>query len=144
MNISRGMFRLWLVASMFWVAFVGFMTYETLPAKLGGWDVVSQEPIKPAFDPSQPYSTKPPSDVGLASQAKPGMFDDLIPKKLPPTGSAVDQPTFDPVAYAKFKRDAEATEQIKTGIAMALIVPGTVLVVGSLLLWAFRGFRRAA
>jgi hypothetical protein len=64
-RIGRGLFRLWVVASVVWVCTVGAVTWSIMPEK------------KPPFDPSKPYEEFVP-DSAPEPPSKPGMFDDLV------------------------------------------------------------------
>jgi hypothetical protein len=62
-------------------------------------------------------------------------FDPSQPYEVLPPGYVIDP--FDPNKFAASKR----TEAIKIGTELALIPSVLVLVIGSALGWAFRGFR---
>ena len=62
MNITKGLFRLWIVATVMWVGIVGVGTYYVWPMETPDW----------AKDETPEWAKEP---------AKPGMFDDLIPAK---------------------------------------------------------------
>jgi hypothetical protein len=49
---------------------------------------------------------------------------------------------FDPVKYDAFKRKVERREAISSASLIALLPPAFLLIFGSGLVWAFRGFRR--
>ncbi|MGJ4899447.1 hypothetical protein ACQR2B_30995 [Bradyrhizobium oligotrophicum] len=120
MNISRGLFRLWLVLSLFWAASVGVITYQTLPPEL---------PDAPWVKPTSDYLSKLSDDELKALYAKTTgkpAFDPSKPYTVLPLGFVLDDP----------RRDA-----IKAAVAQATIVPGIVLLVGASLVWAVRGFR---
>ncbi|WP_316228657.1 hypothetical protein [Bradyrhizobium sp. SZCCHNR1045] len=104
MNVTRGLFRLWLVLSLCWITFVGVMTYETLPPMRG---------VPPGFNIS----------------AQPNVFDQFDDDATKHARAVWDN--------SQLARQ----EQIETSAAIALIIPGIVLLTGSLLLWAVRGFR---
>ena len=80
----------------------------------------------------------PQDEVVLPSgraAAPPTMSGDLIPKRTE------TKPPFDPSKPYTVVRDKERREAIRTGSIIALVPPVIVLVVGSALIWAFRGFR---
>jgi hypothetical protein len=64
MQIGRGLFRLWVVASVLWVLVVGVMTWQTWPAQTDFFD---------AFK-----STPPDTDTPPWAKPDPGARDELI------------------------------------------------------------------
>ena len=59
MRITRGLFRLWVVASVLWMLFVGVMTWQTWPVVLKASSetvVLENGYAKPPFDPSKPFT----------------------------------------------------------------------------------------
>jgi hypothetical protein len=101
-------------------------------------------PWKPPFDPNKPFEVVPSSAASGA-----GMFDDLVPKPKKrvlsdaefqaalPDAPWATKPQFDPSEFAAFK----LTAQRKTTAEVALIPPILLLLIGSALGWAIRGFR---
>jgi hypothetical protein len=111
-RIARGLFRLWLVLSIAWIVGVGGVTWS--------W--------KPPFDPSQPFEVVS-SSKRVLSDAE---FQAL---------GAPESPKFNPQEFAAFKLSAQRWETIQTAAEVALIPPTLLLILGSALGWAIRGFR---
>jgi hypothetical protein len=79
MRISRGLFRLWLVASVVWIGGVGVMT---LPA--GALADLNPLPSgfvgeKPPFDPYKPFLPLAPWIEAQRAQVREAVFSALIP-----------------------------------------------------------------
>src|SRR4051794_12830285 len=60
MAVARGLFRLWVVVSAFWVAGVVIEAWRTFPRQQGvAIGEAAHLVPKPSFDPSRPYLTSP-------------------------------------------------------------------------------------
>jgi hypothetical protein len=114
MRITRGLFRLWVVASVLWIASVGVMTWQTWPAD---WTVT-----KLPFDP----------DAYLAGKPQP--FD---PSKPFSDG-------YHTYASAQEFVEAERRDAVMKGAAIGITPPVVVLLLGISLTWVVRGFRSEA
>jgi hypothetical protein len=120
MRIARGLFRIWLVLSVLWVGAVGIVAWPWLP---------------PEYNPSAKFAPPFGPDAYLSS---------------PPAGQ---EKSFDPDQYLRSEPSKPyevVTEPPKTAprweatqkAAMEAFIPPTfVLVLGSALGWALRGFR---
>ena len=75
MNWKRGLFRLWIIASVFWVGAVGWYTYETVvvPRQKAAWQAECVNSWR-ATSPPPPQDASPPSYCGTVL-----LFDDLVP-----------------------------------------------------------------
>jgi hypothetical protein len=102
LRVARGLLRLWLVLSVFWVGGIGGVAWLKFP------------PAVPQFDPTKPYEVVPNYPL---SDAEVGLPD------------------------APWVKKTERWDAIKTGAEMALIPPLLILLVGSALGWAIRGFK---
>jgi hypothetical protein len=86
--------------------------------------------------------------VGVVTWSRPPVydFDWVLPSELPTIEEAnkrLHEP-FDPDQYLREKRDEQRRAAIKAiwfASALAFLPPVFVLVLGSALVWAFRGFR---
>lgn len=115
-QLARGLFRLWLVASIVWVCAVGAVTWSTLPKVL------------PPFD-QLPDQSKLVTDPNLLAQLN-------DPKLQAP------KPPFDPSKpYDVVVTAAERNALLFRAGQIAFIPPVLLLVVGAALGWAVKGFR---
>jgi hypothetical protein len=114
LRLGRGLFRLWLVLSVLWIAGVTATTWWTLPVDLcatppgGLHDCNANELIKSG------------QNVRLGKETKPE-FDPSKPYRVP----------FDDLRHTA----------IEFALATAVLPPIFTLALGSALVWAFRGFR---
>ena len=111
MRITRGLFRLWVVASVLWMLFVGVMTWQTWPVVLKASSetvVLENGHAKPPFDPTRPF-----------------------------TDAATGQTW--PDAWTLFK--AQRPDAVVKGASIAIAPPLVVFILGMALLWVVRGFR---
>ena len=128
-RIARGLFRLWIVASVMWICTVGTATWWTWP-NLPGTPVPDWPgtPIsKPDFDPDAYLSAKRKADAPKAWPGTP-VPDEDIEWRWCRSASDVD-----------CRNLGKAT--IQTATEIALIPPMLVLALGAGLGWAFKGFR---
>ena len=128
-RIARGLFRLWIVLSVLWIGCVGAITWG---------QYVYYEPLfKASGDHSSLTSTfviceKAKTDkecFNFLAAAGKNPFD-AYDLKWGDTGLPGD---------ADVKFGGIAWEQLP--VALALVPPAFVLVIGSAFVWAFRGFR---
>ena len=111
MRILRGLFRLWVVASVIWMLSVGVMTWLTWPVepKASSETVVLENGYaKPPFDPSKPFT-----DVATGQMW----------------------------ANARALFEAERRDAVVKGASIAIAPPLVVFILGMALLWVVRGFR---
>jgi hypothetical protein len=121
LKIARGLFRLWLVASVLWVVAVGAVTWSRLPTLIP----VDYDPFVNAGAPGRGLSDE---EVGLA---RPKEFSYEEAAGLPPApGRGASPAIYRP-----------PTAWMRNGALMGILPPALVLLVGSALGWAFRGFR---
>jgi hypothetical protein len=127
MRIARGMFRLWLVASVLWVGGVGIVTLSK-------------------FSPSDPWAAFNPQLAGLP----PGFVLDAPQHNPQSTTINVESPDGvihqfpDGTTTEVIEREMRVywrNEGMTHAAKVALIPPALMLVLGSALGWAFRGFR---
>jgi hypothetical protein len=118
-RIAAGLFRLWVVLSVLWLAGAGA------------------------------YIIADYQDVALHDLKQPVQFDDLIPAYedcwdyRTSDGKQVDVTRFSDQALAQVaecERTMDRWAILKTGTAIALGIPIAILIVGCALVWAFRGF----
>jgi hypothetical protein len=114
MRITRGLFRLWIVTSILWIALVAVMTWQTWPVDDGTFTKPTFDPDaylagKPQFDPSKPFS------VGKQTYANSDAF------------------------VAAERRDA-----VVKGTGIAFAPPLAAFILGMSLLWVVQGFRSEA
>jgi hypothetical protein len=113
LRVGRGLFRLWAVISVFWIAGVAIETWRSYPADERGV-------LKPVTDPAL-----------------------LALLNAPDAGSvrAVDEkPAFDQSKPYMVVRDSERRDALQSGVLLALGLPALVFLIGLSLSWALRGF----
>jgi hypothetical protein len=122
MRIARGLFRLWLVASALWIGGVGTITWPW------GWQgaPVDLEAQSAAAQVSRFADAHPQSEIEVKTP------DGII--HLFPAGTARD-------AIDRALRNYWRWHETKIAAEIALIPPVLLLALGSVLGWAFQGFR---
>lgn len=143
MNWARGFFRLWVVLSILWVVAIALL--EGLP-DLQSYARQMQRTDVTAFE----VSASPNPDGSYTMEADGRSFVIEIAGTVPPASDAW-QRMLEDVAQ-QFNRDAEeANTAVRVArqssvlglLLLAAIPPVLLLMLGSSLLWAFRGFRRS-
>lgn len=140
MRIGRGLFRLWLVLSVFWIAAVGtVVTWQNWPDD--DWvPVAKTEPPQalaprlrecPSTTPDHPMVVDP-----VSGKCRPLKFDELPDEAKVPNNAL----PLEPAPWLIKEREQRAAA-LKLGVALALVPPVLVLVIGSALGWALKGFR---
>ena len=125
LRIARGFFRLWIVLSVLWIGGVGVVTWLTWPL-----DICVTPPGGPHFCDKNDV-------VGVGPN-----FDPPIKEtNPPPPGFVIDKPQFDPSQPYRLPHDEERHAAIRLAILLAFVPPALILVFGSALIWAVRGFR---
>ena len=126
MRIGRGLFRFWLVLSVFWIAAVGtVVTWQNWP--VDNWVPVAKMPQASAPQLQECPSSTPDHLMvvdPVSGKCRPLMFDELS-----------DAPPWE------IKGREQRAAALKLGVALALVPPVLVLVIGSALGWALKGFR---
>lgn len=149
MRIARGLFRLWLVLSVLWIGAVGTVTWShfserPLTHKGGGLTHKEVGLCSAPFDPSVPELSHPCDKFGMATIAVP---IDVAPQSDPSKRRMMAAaPQSDPSKpFEVITYDNDATDHlawtIRNGALVGLLPPVLVLLLGSSLIWAFRGFR---
>jgi hypothetical protein len=128
-RIARGLFRLWIVASVVWVCTVGAVTWWVMPQTVILSDATPPPPpgftldapatlpaSKPPFDPTKPFIVIPPEDVAPLPD---------VPQTAPSASLAA----------------VKSKAAIQIAAEIALIPPVLVLAFGAALGWAIKGFR---
>jgi hypothetical protein len=115
-RFALGLFRLWVVFGILWIAAVGAYT-------------------------SVSYQNVPLRDL----KGQPIIFDDLIPiyEDCWASGAKVDRGRFSDEALAQVvvcERTVDRWSVLKNGILIAFSIPVIALVLGWGFVWAFRGF----
>jgi hypothetical protein len=155
-QIARGLFRFWLVISVFWIAGVAAETWWTFPTdvevpgasarpiecagkstdecveileRLGKnpWDAYPRAPDT-TFDPNEYAAFKACMDAGKSK--------DQCAANL--------KPAFDPSKPYQIVRDGERRTAGQFAAILALAPPIFILALGSALGWAFKGFNSAS
>jgi hypothetical protein len=141
LRISRGLFRLWLVASVLWVGAVG----------VAKWEAYANDPIAWGAIPIALNFLSPTSGpCGVVTST--GLFDDI--PVTPGAGSTIPLriQTRDCVTH-EFPAGTSnevikhalkgyiARQAIQSAALLGFVPPAFMLVIGSALIWAFRGFR---
>ena len=118
-RFASGLFRLWVVLSVLWLAGVGAYTFTAY------------------------------RDAPLPHLKQPVMFDDLVPAYEPcwdyttSDGQKADVTKFSDSALAlvaECEREVDRSLILRSGVLFALGIPIIVLVFGWAFVWAFRGF----
>lgn len=141
MNWSRGLFRLWLVASVVWIGGVAAVTWLALPAgtfiAVATVDPNPPPPgFVPPFDPSKPYLVVPDGSTDLSK-----LSDDELVKLYNKALAAKGKPVTDPDILAQLNGTPRPRDQIRAAAFLAFMPPLFVLALGAASLWATRGFR---
>jgi hypothetical protein len=166
MQLTRGLFRLWVVASVLWIASVGVMTWQAWP--VDDWTIVKEEPV---FAPNAKVTPLPEFDQKSSGRgrkssrpAEPPFDPDAYLKETTPRAETTSvpnwaiesekpsaKPQFDPSkpfsdgkrTYANSKAfvQAERRDAVMKGAAIGVTPPVAVLLLGISLIWVVRGFR---
>jgi len=121
MRVAAGLFRLWVVLSMLWLAAAGVyivVSYQTVPQHHLIKGRIAFDDILPAYEHCWKHSDGK-QIVDLA--------DEFISDE-------------EQLQIAECERVVDRRQILKTGIPAALGIPLIVLCVGWGLVWAFRGF----
>jgi hypothetical protein len=170
-RISRGLLRLWIVASLGWVACIGLIFRPTLPLIAWPWsgppvyhagngkdypvawgaervraaikqDVVRAERQRGAsLSPERMAACEGILKALKAAESSPTN----VPHDCDPMAPTVEEFRADAFPDAEFREAAEPTpiwDLAAFGATMAFGPPLVVLVVGAALLWAIRGFHQ--
>jgi hypothetical protein len=125
LRITHGLFRLWLVFSVLWVVGVAGVSWSTFPVD----DWVNTSNVTPDdFIPDEFAAYKACMATGKSS-------DDC---------AAVLKPPFDPSKPYRVVRDDERRTAVWFAATLAIVPPILILVLGSALGWAFKGFSSRA
>jgi len=119
MNVTRGLFRLWLVLSALWMASVAvlFLTSEGLPAR--------------PRPPGQCVAAKSADEcAGLLEKAGKNPFDAY--------GFVGSEPV-----YGGLAAGGEESNEFKRFVGLAFGPPGLVFLIGGGFVWAFKGFAKS-
>jgi hypothetical protein len=155
LRVARGLFRLWLVFSVLWIAGVAIHAWWTFPADefvlrsdLPDAPWVAQTPGPAARSGPPPgYVIDPPSTQLPATSTKRGDGWDVVCTTRPP--SDVCEPAdpaqtpqkFDPSKPYTIVKSKERRAAVYFASPLALAPPTLTLVFGWAFVWAFRGFR---
>lgn len=157
MNIKRGLLRLWLVLSLFWVSIVGIFGIDHVKSdkwwKGEEWwekDPIAFLPVActdargvqnvdyeklDAFEPWNRYRT--PSSACYYTHDK---FKIMFPEYKDTPFGEISNTLYQKIGWSP-KFDGDRFEQTKIVIAVAFLPPLLLLIIGSLVGWALAGFR---
>lgn len=131
LRIARGLFRLWLVLSVLWIAALCTVTWLELapkipPKGLSDWEMGIRPPECAGKDNSQCEQ--------LWVELGRNPFDLFDPPRtgLQPRGGVADLPSVSQLTI---------TTKIRDNALLALLPPVFILMAGTAFVWAFRGFR---
>jgi hypothetical protein len=140
MNVTRGLFRLWVVAAVLWTVGMGGSTWWTYPEP----DVVAE--AGPETWPRRPVNAAPPFDPTKPVEK---VTDPALLAKLNATSAPRDDGNwFDATghrvvskeefreAQTKYRREA-----LSSAVFLGIMPPIAVLIIGASLAWAVRGFK---
>ncbi len=146
MRFRRGMFRLWIVASVIWIALIGVIGYREWravqePVKLyllrdATSDFYTVENVFTAFDPNvqkEYLISEYPHGITL-----------MIPNSVSRDVAESKKKEFEHKYVETLTHDFEQkrSETAATYLEAALLPPLAFLAFGSAMAWAFTGFRR--
>jgi len=136
LRVARRLFRLWLILSVLWFAVVAFIAWERFEyidyqetrRATAGWD-----PSDPRAglhpNPSDPFTKRCPAGLNWPDRERLGC----------------SKPTPEEVTVQKATASEETAEKRQSTIwqlsLLAFLPPAFVLMLGSALVWAFRGFQ---
>ncbi|PDT05137.1 hypothetical protein CO666_05770 [Rhizobium chutanense] len=154
MNIKRGLFRLWLVLSIIWIAVFVFISWDSIERDewwSGDPDIYADLPVPcgkargtEGKDYSQRLAPEPWNTVrnpGSACWYPERKFRALFPFYNGNSHGKVSKMLYDELGW----EPAEGGDKFlrtKPVVLAALLPPLLVLAVGSALVWAFSGFAR--
>jgi hypothetical protein len=130
-RVSRGLFRLWVVVSLVWIVSVTFLKWPQL-ADIGPGEVRMHADLQSAIAICAKAKTQKECSDLLAAAGK-DKFDAVL---LDRGANGWSISGFDPVEYNQFKRRIA----FQSGGILALAPPALIFLIGSALVWAFRGF----
>ena len=126
MRVARGLFWLWLVLSVLWVAGMAFMVGQSF----GAIDRVETLATS-SWNPSDPSATRCPDNAFTSlGNAHDGLFVPAQPRKYLAAKAA-----------AQRKAAEDRRSLFWRANFLAFLPPAFLLALGSALVWAFRGFR---
>lgn len=121
---SRGFFRFWLVLSVMWVAAIFFIA--DTPKEL-----------------SRAYRMHVAMKADAADQGGASEEDNSKSwQDAPIVGSSQDRLLEEALEVAQARVWADATKNLRQNAALGFIPPLVVLVIGTMIAWALRGFRK--
>ena len=123
-RFARGILRLWVVLSAFWIAGVAIETWWTFP--VNDW-------VYPSIDTGRTGANAKSKNDDVPDWAR-------APTTKPPPFELTEP--FDPSKPYQVVRQEERQTAIWFAVLLALMPPAVILVLGSSLAWAFRGFRQ--
>jgi hypothetical protein len=149
MRITRGLFRLWVVASVLWIASVGVMTWQAWP--VDDWTIVKEEAV---FAPNAKVEPLPPFDPdAYLKETTPRAETTAVPDRAIESEKPSAKPQFDPSKpFSDGKRtyansmafvEAERRDAVMKGATIGITPPVAVLLLGMSMIWVVRGFRPA-
>jgi cytoskeletal protein RodZ len=131
LRISRGLFRLWLVLSSFWVAAVAAHTWEAIPTTL---EPTSSSVADTDSGRSRKDAELPSGSATLPSHSASRRDDDWSDVSKPLLSDAE-------VGVSAAIPAASLRDTMLDAAQIAFFPPIMVLAIGSALGWAFKGFR---
>jgi hypothetical protein len=133
MNVTRGLFRLWIVVSVLWAVGMGGSTWWTYPEPAG---IVSEAAVlKKLLD-------EPTNKSGEAADVTADVLKDFVANYYREEGRMWGS---DRVVSNEEFRDAQIKywrEALSSAALIGIVPPIAVLIIGASLVWAVRGFSR--
>lgn len=160
MNIRRGLFRVWLVLSLFWVAVVGWVGMDTITSDrwLKGPEPWEKEDVM--FLPVRCENARgtPPGDYEKLEAFEPWnryrgaveacyyteeKFRANFPEYADLSRKDVSTRLYKQIGWEPVY-DGDKFAKTKHVASIALLPPLALLIIGSMIAWAVSGFRRAS
>lgn len=162
-RIAHGLFRLWIVFSMLWIAGVAVETWSTFP--VDKWVIPSTANVAPGHRPTECTGKSDDECFNILKRLGKNPFDAFDPEPHPdefilPSDldanaykacmgsgkSAKDcaaalKPPFDASKPYQEVRSSERWTAVRFAAMLAIVPPIIILGFGSALGWAFKGFR---
>lgn len=138
MNWTRGLFRLWILASALWCLPVVMIAFVTQPQRVAYLSELCRYDVIVGTDEDDEFATEQIVASAPAAQGKeycdPSQRVPLSPQEI---SNALSE-----LQSAREKMPAERTEHWLGWAAATAIPPAVVFVLGWAFLWAFSGFRK--
>jgi hypothetical protein len=159
-NWSRGLFRAWLVLALGWVSFIGWYEYANKPWNLDWtsgliynqgdecWTRLAKWPDGQPFDWFDVAADEDDSAANVAINKKNGAWrPDDIPERhrwvVAIRQKLIDCEAAAPIMQRALRQVTRIWDSLKDDIAILLLPPTALLIMGWFIGWVARGFRES-